>query len=538
MNPTERAQAVIDRYKRKPDAPGQKDLFTGETRKPEKTQGKLHWITLKGQHGEATTHVEIGADGKVSKGPAGMTGKSLFSHEEAKQESPKPQVVKVAARPAVHHGSQHPKRPTHTKDIEYTADGRPVGSTIMNVDDLHINPEMFQYKISGINKETGTTGELKDNHVFNLDFGGQILVWKDMQTGKTMVINGHHRVELAKKSPHGTGVGDFKGRIPVRYINAQNAKEARALGALANIAEKNGTGTDAAKFMRDMNVGIEEFEKRGISPKGSIAKAALDLQNLSPSLFQKLANGQLTEQRGITIAKHLKDEEMQDQFFGWLQKHEKESDPFSERKVMEMAKSTARMKPKESSGPDLFKDWFKDFPIEERASISEHVGRTLSGEAKSLRDASSTKRAGMIEAEGENKIDTDANRVRAKRAAVVEDEFNLRSNAGGHPIAKALDDFAERMAKEHAKKRPGILKEALTTIRKLLEESGSDGEREGSSVRRVQENDRGGRDRQQGVRDTAGPVAKMSRLERAEANLRYCRERHAAKAPFQGWFQR
>lgn len=512
-----RIKSVTERYKKSHiDAPGQKDLFTGDVRKSPNTQSKLKWITLHDVHGNGTTHVQISESGDIKSGPSSLMGRNLSNMKGKTQSEP----------------------PSRDPYLEYTSEGRPVGSTVRNVDDLHVDSDRFQYKVVGIDKSTGTTTELKEAKIFNPDFGGQILIWRDMEDGKDWVINGHHRVSVAKRSPRGTGIGEYKGQIPVRYINAKNAKEARALGALANIAEKNGTATDAAKFMRDMNVGLEEFEKRGISPNGSIAQAALELKKLSPSIFQKLTNGQLTEQRAQTIAKHLPDEDMQDQFFGWLQKHEKESDPFSERKVMEMAKSTARMKPKESSGPDLFKDWFKDFPIEERASISEHVGRTLSGEAKSLRDASSTKRAGMIEAEGENKIDTDANRVRAKRAAVVEDEFNLRSNAGGHPIAKALDDFAERMAKEHAKKRPGILKEALTTIRKLLEESGSDGEREGSSVRRVQENDRGGRDRQQGVRDPAGPITKMSRLERAEANLRYCRERHAEKAPFQGWFNR
>lgn len=536
----ERAQSVIDRYKKHSDAPGQRDLFTGKTRKPEKTQGKLRWITLHDHNGNGTTHVQIGDDGSIHAGPAALTGRNLNSLNVKTPESPKPQIVKVAARPAVHHGeSRHPKRPTHTANLEYMPEGRPVGSTIMDVRDIDVNPEMFQYKISGINKETGTTGELKDNHVFNLDFGGQILVWKDLQTGKTWCINGHHRLELAKKSPHGTGVGDFKGRLPVRYINAQNPKEARALGALANIAEKNGTATDAAKFMRDMNVGLDEFKKRGISPKGSIAQAALDLQNLSPNLFQKLANGQLTEQRGITISKHLPDEEMQDQFFGWLQKHEKETSQFSERKIAEMAKSTARMKPKDSKGPDLFADYFKDFPIEERAEISDHIARTLSGEQKSLRDASSTRRAGMIESEGDNKIDTEANRGRAKRAAISESEFDMRANAAGHPIAEALDNYAERMANESAKKRPGILKEALAHIRNILEESNGrvDSSGEGSSVQPLQGIGERGSDRQSGVRDPESITKMSKRMERAEANMRYCREKYGPQAPFRNWFR-
>lgn len=510
MNPTERAQAVIDRYKRKPDAPGQKDLFTGETRKPEKTQGKFRWITLHDSHGNGTTHVQIGEDGHIKAGPAALKGRNLNDLK----------------------GKSHHESRSHDPNLEYTEDGRPVGPTVRSVDDLHADPARFQYKSVGIDPTTGTNSELKDNKVYNPELGGQLLVWHDPENGKDFVINGHHRYRLAKQSPRSSEVGKFNGRVPVYYVNAKNHIEARAHGALANISEGRGTATDAAKFMRDMGVGPEDFEKHGISHKGAVAAAAMELKKLSPTLFQKLTNGLLTEGRATAIGKHLPNEDAQDQLFHWITKNEKENSPFSDRKVAEMARVTAAIKPKVEKG-GMFDDFFASYPIEERADVADHIARTLGGELKSLKDASSTRRAGVLEAEGENRIDTATNRTRAQKAAIHEDEFNKRANAQGHPIAVALDHFAERLANEPKSKRAGILREALAQVRGIIDADGSPKE---SAIQRAPENDRSASD--QAERDVTGPVAKMSRMERAEANLRYCRERHAAKVPFQGWFQR
>lgn len=508
----ERAESVIDRYKKRVDAPGQRDLLTGETRKTEKTQGKLRWITLHAHSGDATTHVQISDDGKIHAGPASLTGRNLNSLK----------------------GKTHHESRMHDPHLQYTSDGRPVGPTVRHIDKLHADPERFQFKVSGIDKATGTTSELKDVKEYNPELGGQLLVWHDPEDGRDYVINGHHRFRLAKQSPKNDEVGKFNGNVPVYYVNAKTHKEARAHGALANIAEGRGSGLDAAKFMRDMGVGLEEFEKHGISPKGHIAQMALDLKNLSPTIFQKLTNGSISEGRAAAIGKHLASEDAQDQLFGWIQKHEKEKAPFSDRKVAEMARSTAAMKPK-TSGGGMFDDFFDQFPIAERADIAEHIGRTLSGELKSLKDASSERRAGVIEAEGENKIDTATNRSRAQRAAIHEDEFSKRANAQGHPIAMSLDSYAERLANEPKSKRSSILKESLAEIRRLIDSKS--GPKEGF-VQPLQGTGEGGSGAEHGVRDTSGPVAKMSkRFDRAEANARYCREKYEGQRPFRGWFK-
>ena len=534
-----RLHSAIEQYaKKKMDAPGQRDLFTGEVRKTPKTQKPLRWITLKSHDGNGTSHVQIDGSGNIHAGPSALAGKNLFGNHPAK-EAEKPRIEKVAARPAIHHDGPHKpqmKRGKHplpatasASEVEYTKDGRPVGEAILSTSDIETNPEKFQYKISGINKETGTTNELKDSSKFNNDFGGRLLVWQDPDDGKVYCINGHHRLEIAKRSPHSTEIGGYKGRLPVRFVDAKTHIEARAIGALSNIAEKNGTATDAAKFMRDMGVGLEEFKKHGISPKGSVALAALELKKLSPTLFQKLTNGTINETRAQTIASSIPDEEMQDQFYHWLQKKEEEPGKFSERKVAEMARSTAKLKPKASSGKGgMFDDFFKDFPIEQRADLVDSISRTLSGELKSLKDVSSEKRAALIEESGENNLDIAANRERAQKTALMADEFDKRSYAQGHSIAVELDRLAQRIQDE-PRKRASIIREGLKFVRKSL---GQDERREadsgtvGESHVGLQKDVPGRDGQEQRVPDSA---TRMSRVEMAKTNYRYYLEKFAGK---------
>ena len=102
---------------------------------------------------------------------------------------------------------------------------------------LQVDPARFQYKLN-VDK-SGVTDELKSVKTFNPDFAGVISVWADPADGKVYVVNGHHRYELAHRTGHAA--------LAVRYGDAKTAKEARAVGALNNIAEGRGTAVDAAK---------------------------------------------------------------------------------------------------------------------------------------------------------------------------------------------------------------------------------------------------------------------------------------------------
>src|SRR6185312_16720395 len=96
----------------------------------------------------------------------------------------------------------------------------------------------FQYKLDTDAEGVGTL--LKEVTKYDPDLGGIISVWRDPQDGRLYVVNGHHRLELAKRTGQPT--------VAVRHLVAKDAQAARAIGALQNIAEGRGTAIDAAKF--------------------------------------------------------------------------------------------------------------------------------------------------------------------------------------------------------------------------------------------------------------------------------------------------
>ena len=67
---------------------------------------------------------------------------------------------------------------------------------------------------------------------WNPESAGVISVWRDPENGKTFVVNGHHRLDLANR----LGVE----KVTARYIDAPDAATARMKGAITNIAEGPG----------------------------------------------------------------------------------------------------------------------------------------------------------------------------------------------------------------------------------------------------------------------------------------------------------
>lgn len=156
--------------------------------------------------------------------------------------------------------------------------------------EVHADPARFQYK-----EKTGR--RLRDVKKWDRDLAGVQLAWKDPADGKTYVVNGHHRLELAQR----LGVRD----IDIRYIDAANAAEARAKGALANIAEGQGSAVDAAKFFRDSGLSGGEarqmLSRQGVPTTSAVARDGLALANLDAGLFEMAATGNMPMRRAVAI---------------------------------------------------------------------------------------------------------------------------------------------------------------------------------------------------------------------------------------------
>lgn len=359
------------------------------------------------------------------------------------------------------------------------------GTATLHADDIQMDPARFQYKVSGIGK-SGVTKQLSDVKRFNPMFGGQILVWRDPKDGKSYVINGHHRVELAKRSgpyqDEKTGL-NWNGEMQSFYIPAKTPEQARAWGAIANMAAGHGTATDAAKYLRDSGDTIEGLQAHGVSIKGKLASDALQLKDLSRRAFDDLVGGVLPESRAVAVAQHLKDPEAQDRIFRKLADRERDGRPVTDQAAAAAAKVSALAgTSKGGGGPSLFGDDDGEDSLEvEYGEIIDAATRALTSERNTFKAVTSAKRAGKL-AEGGNVLDTEANKQRAHSAENTLDLFNKLAYLKGD-VASSIKTAAEKLHRA-PDQRKDILADFVRELPGTLERQFQGGERYSAEAQR------------------------------------------------------
>lgn len=343
-------------------------------------------------------------------------------------------------------------------------DGTPHAPKVEDVhtvptDSLHVDPERFQYKVSGIGKD-GVGQELKGTKTWNPELGGTLLVWRDPQDGKDYVVNGHHRRELAGR------VGQKS--MNVRYIQAEDARIARAKGALANIAEGRGTAIDAAKYMRDTGSSPADLQAAGVSLTGRIAADATTLTKLNPSAFQRLAEGRLNESIAVAVAKHLDDPKLQEALFKKLDQREEDGKEWTTRQIETAARKMANAGKVVEKGEDLF-GMFEDekSTFEQEVEIEEFVSRMLAQQVNDFAAVANQKRAGRV-ADAGNVLAVDENQRRREQAEQVAEVFHKQAGLKG-PIAEAVKASASKLATAKTKKeKDNARTEAVERVREAI----------------------------------------------------------------------
>lgn len=325
---------------------------------------------------------------------------------------------------------------------------------------LKADPARFQYKVSGI-KEGGVTDELKGTRTYNPELGGVLLAWRDPADGQDYVVNGHHRFELATR----TGAP----AVNVRYIDAPTDVEARARGALANIAEGRGTATDAAKYLRDSGQGLDHLKNAGISLSGKVAADAANLKDLSDKSFAALTAGTLDEATAATVAKHLKDPGRQDVLFQKIAQREEEGKGgWNQQQLETAAKKMARAGTVTTSGNDLFGAFEEEHPtFDQEVELESHVRQALRREVGDFTAVANTGRAERVAGAG-NVLAVDENQKRkaeaADRLADFERESGLKS-----AVSEAIKQGAGELAAAKTKKeKDGAKQRTLDAVRAAL----------------------------------------------------------------------
>ena len=171
-------------------------------------------------------------------------------------------------------------------------------------DDIKVDPTRFQYKQMR-DSETGSTRSLKEQTEYRELVAGALDVWVDPNDGNTYVVNGHNRLDLAKR----TKVPD----VAVNYLQVETAQEAKLLGAMLNIADDRGTNYDAAVLMRTIadneNLSINKQYASTIM-QSQTGRNAVALASLGDSAWNWYREDKLPENIAIKMGKYAKDGEI------------------------------------------------------------------------------------------------------------------------------------------------------------------------------------------------------------------------------------
>lgn len=373
-------------------------------------------------------------------------------------------ITEVGHEAAAHGGTEEVKPQTfHESDIEHELpEGVPAKGSSGDVplSLLHFDPKRFQYKLN-VN-EKGVTNLLAGQK-FNQDLAGVVSVWRDPEDEKLYVVNGHHRAQLAKEAG--------QNELLVRNLDVATASEARAIGALQNIAEGRGTAIDAAKFFRDRGISPADLSKHGISLGEAKAAGGLALSKLDKSLFERVATGKMTEGRGVAIGQATDDVAQQEAIVKLLDKREAKGKNITDAMVAELARFVASSGNRTIEQGGLFgaNQQIHSLALE-KAEISAHIKGQIAKERRVFGSVATEDKAAALGQVKGQQIKAEGNRKISEAAAQAEEAYNKLSSHAG-PVNDALDKAARELASGYHKPedvKARAYREARDELRKAV----------------------------------------------------------------------
>ena len=307
--------------------------------------------------------------------------------------------------------------------------------TVRNMEpgEIVFDPGRFQYKLNAT-EGTGEVGSLAGVRRWDPNLAGVMSVWKDPADGKVYVVNGHNRLSLARR----LGAEE----VTVRFLHAKNATEARAIGAMQNIAEGAGTPMDAAKFFRDTGIKSKaDVEAKGLPLGSGQADKGLRLSKLPTDVFNAVVRGDLSVNRGAIIGGSGLDEAKQREVFTMI----KARKGIADQTLLELVEHAAASVQREQTTFDLFGESqeAKD-NLFTRAKLSAGLKAKISKEKRLFGTVSKAKAASSLTEKAGNVINQEQSAKVAREASEALAVFErLKSSSG--PISSALNRAADRV---------------------------------------------------------------------------------------------
>lgn len=326
------------------------------------------------------------------------------------------------------------------------------------ISDIEVRPDIFQFKAQ--DEESGVNLQEKLQGKYDKNLAGTIGVWKDTQgelgeKGKVYVVDGHHRMEFAKRN----GEVDMN----VFYIDAPTAKDARVIGAKANIAQGRGTSVDAAKVYKEATP--EQLE--GFKPTSRVAKEGAELAKLEDSIFNLVVQGKLEIPTAIAISKVPK--EKQESFYKAIKRiQDSGAITMTPKGLMVMADKivNGNVAVNKVQEMDLFGTTeTEELLLAEQSQLESDIKDELAKDAKILGSANKNKE--VLE-KANNVLDLEANAKLAQSSKLASGLFDTYKNRSSVAdiIKQATTDLQSAKGR---KERIAIREKASTDVKKAIE---------------------------------------------------------------------
>ena len=343
------------------------------------------------------------------------------------------------AEPTQSPGDTEIVEPGAEKQVAGVAEITSEGIVSLPTDQIKADPDKFQFKLDAT-AEGGVSEKLGSVSEWNERSAGTVLVWQN-KAGELYVVDGHHRVNLAKK----LGVEKVNAFV-VRESDGFTESDARVMGAMSNLADEKGTAIDAAKVFRESDIDLDALRDEGVDTKSALVRQGLAMKNLSDEVFRMVIDGKVPATMAAQIGKHVKDPVQQKQVAQMIADGQVDS----AREAELLAKTI-------DSAPILSKTEQTLFGTEtttkslyaERAKVLANVERILKTNKKVFGTLS--QKAGIIEEAG-NVLNKDAN-LQAKQQA-DETLFLLEKLANSKgPVSEALNEATKQYAENPTKQK-------------------------------------------------------------------------------------
>ena len=324
------------------------------------------------------------------------------------------------------------------------------------VTEIATDPQRFQFKEAGRLTKTGASGSLKEAAEYDPLFGKIISVWRDPANNQLYVVNGHNRLALAQRSG--------RQNILTWEIEAPNAEQARAIGAMENMAEGMGTPWDAAKIMRDMGIDPTQLAQRNINVRGPVAEKAIPLSRLPQDIFDKGVTGKLDMAKAIALGSEPLDEAVIRDVAAAAGKGKWSAEKILQ--AMQEAKFAQTSGPEGGGVLPGMEDLFKTTNFTQLLDIRTEAFKALREEMIALTSAARPGRKGILEAAG-NVIDVAGSQAAREQAAAAVEVFNRVTGYTG-PVRDLLNEMAGQV--KGRRTAAVVVNENIDRLRQAIED--------------------------------------------------------------------